>query len=100
MLVIDWEDQIRQHFPWPFLRSKCPSATEKAARESAAANPLSVLSAVPSSNLVEVRAIGHYAIGLVWADGHAYGIYTWDYLRQIATADAVVKESIDSQKQG
>lgn len=94
-LVIDWSTGERDRFPWSYLRSNCPSATEKAARESAAANPLQVLSKIPSSELVSVRAVGRYALAPTWSDGHSVGIYTWDYLRELANDPRVVRESIE-----
>lgn len=93
-VTIDWDDGRRHHFPWAYLRSQCPSATEKAARQSAQANPLQVLQKIPSSDLVEVRPIGNYAVSFTWSDGHAVGIYTWEYLLKIAQDPAVTEESI------
>ena len=34
--------------------------------------------------LVRVAPVGGYAIQPVWADGHASGIYSFDYLKRIA----------------
>lgn len=93
-LVVDWSDGVRRTFPWPLLRARCPSATERAARELADKNPLQVLAHVPSSDLAEVRAVGNYAINLVWADGHSAGIYTWEYLLQISDDPRVHSEGI------
>ena len=33
--------------------------------------------------LVEVRPVGHYALQLVFDDGHDTGIYSWSYLREL-----------------
>jgi DUF971 family protein len=93
-LVVDWPGGVRHRFPWTYLRANCPSATEKASRESAAANPLQVLSKLPSSELVSVRSVGRYAISLTWSDGHSVGIYTWEYLQQLAEDPAVIAEAI------
>jgi DUF971 family protein len=27
-----------------------------------------------------IEAVGSYAIGILWSDGHWQGIYTWPYL--------------------
>jgi DUF971 family protein len=97
MLVIDWPDGIRHRFPWSYLRAYCPSATEKALRESASKNPLQVLAKLPSSDLISVRAVGRYALSLVWSDGHSVGIYTWEYLDQLAHQDpCVITEKVDA----
>ena len=36
--------------------------------------------------LVRVEMVGTYAVQPVWADGHATGIYSFDYLRRAAKA--------------
>jgi DUF971 family protein len=36
-----------------------------------------------SSELVGLEQVGSYALQPVWADGHSYGIYSWEYLRQL-----------------
>jgi DUF971 family protein len=30
-----------------------------------------------------IAAVGQYAIRLAWSDGHASGLYSYDYLRRI-----------------
>jgi DUF971 family protein len=34
-----------------------------------------------------MASVGDYAIQPVWADGHATGIFSYDYLKQIAAAN-------------
>jgi DUF971 family protein len=31
--------------------------------------------------------VGNYAVGLAWADSHSGGIYTFEYLRDLARLD-------------
>jgi DUF971 family protein len=38
----------------------------------------------PDLTIVDVRPVGHYAVNLVFSDGHDRGIYPWVYLREIA----------------
>ena len=33
----------------------------------------------------DVEPIGNYAVRLVYSDGHETGIYTWEYLEELAT---------------
>lgn len=35
--------------------------------------------------IVDMQPVGHYAIRLIFDDGHQTGIYTWAYLRQLAS---------------
>lgn len=34
--------------------------------------------------IMYVQPVGHYAVRLVFDDGHDTGLYTWDYLRKLA----------------
>jgi DUF971 family protein len=38
--------------------------------------------------LVRFGMVGGYAIQPVWADGHATGIYSFDYLKRVAVENA------------
>ncbi len=33
--------------------------------------------------IMEVQPVGHYAVRLVFDDGHNTGLYTWDYLHKL-----------------
>jgi len=37
----------------------------------------------PAGELVALEAVGNYALLPVWGDGHRYGIYSWEMLRQL-----------------
>ena len=37
-------------------------------------------------NLTEIWGIGNYALGIAWADGHSSGIYSFEYLYELGTA--------------
>jgi DUF971 family protein len=63
-----------------------PSADSKELRKELESNPLAVLPSGPSSGPLRAEAIepvGNYAIRLRFSDGHASGIYSWRYLREI-----------------
>lgn len=34
--------------------------------------------------IVDIEPIGNYAVRLIFDDGHATGIYSWTYLRELA----------------
>lgn len=38
-----------------------------------------------SVRLLEIEPVGHYALRLVFDDGHNSGLYTWKYLHELAT---------------
>lgn len=39
-------------------------------------------------NVVAIEPIGHYAIKLVFSDGHDSGLYSWDYLYELGRDQA------------
>ena len=34
--------------------------------------------------LTDIKTVGHYAVQLSFDDGHDSGLYTWEYLHEIA----------------
>jgi DUF971 family protein len=87
-LTVEWSDGTRDFFPIAILRRHSPSADAKALREQLASNPLTVLPASTQEGpLVALGAelVGRYAIRIRFSDGHDTGIYSWRYLRELAT---------------
>jgi DUF971 family protein len=39
----------------------------------------------------EAKAVGRYALNFHWNDGHASGIYSWDYLREMCQCEECKK---------
>lgn len=37
-----------------------------------------------SAELKSIEAVGNYALQPVWSDGHSYGIFSWEYLRELS----------------
>jgi DUF971 family protein len=90
-LVITWTDGSLQELSSATLRSQCPCAECREKRgDEGHAKPLTpkkkALRVIQSSleqelSLAAIWAVGQYAIGLRWEDGHDSGIYTFEYLR-------------------
>lgn len=90
---ITWSDGVKHSLNSEMLRINCPCASCKEKRgDTSHAAPLSPkkfsLRVIESSKTEEIRldkiwAVGQYAIGMLWGDGHQTGIYTYPYLRDL-----------------
>lgn len=93
---ISWGDGMIQELSSDTLRRQCPCAECRELRgDGSHAKPLTpkkkALKVIQNSleqelTLLEIWAVGQYAIGLRWADGHDSGIYTFEYLRGLESA--------------
>lgn len=89
LLKITWDDGHISHYPFAGLRAACPCVECKGghANMGAPGDPAILVNAPASDVTVEkLDAVGAYALQFMWSDGHYTGIYTWDYLRQLAPA--------------
>ncbi|MBL8963597.1 MAG: DUF971 domain-containing protein [Phycisphaeraceae bacterium] len=90
-LRVQWPDGSWSFYPVAYLRRLSPSADMRHLRERMSRNPLTVLPASSASGsgaltITHAELVGHYAIKIVFSDGHSSGIYSWEYLRSIAPA--------------
>jgi DUF971 family protein len=89
-LAVKWEDASESFIPLEKLRRACPCAGCKGESDI-----MGNLYKGPEQPLTprafELRGlsfVGSYAIQPVWADGHATGLYSFDYLKRVADAQA------------
>lgn len=85
---IAWDDGHVSVYPFGLLRAACPCAQCRGGHENMHAEPdASVfeqeLANSPATRISNVKAVGSYALTIVWEDGHDYGIYNWHYLRAL-----------------
>ena len=85
-LVIQWDDGNTCKVTFSLLRAGCPCAECRGGHDKMGDTPdPSVFKKVfpdsPATQLVNIAPVGSYGITPVWGDGHAAGIYRWDYLR-------------------
>jgi len=95
-LDVEWSDGRRIHYPIPWLRRMSPSADARELREELASNPLAVLPSSGSDARITatgIEPVGNYAIRIRFSDGHASGIYSWSYLREIEPRPTDEKEN-------
>lgn len=78
-LVVDFSDGASFHYSFEFLRVNSPSA------EVQGHSPDQAVLQYGKQNvtITDIEPVGHYAIQPTFSDGHASGIYSWDYLYRI-----------------
>jgi DUF971 family protein len=85
-LEIDWSDGRTSVLPFRTLRDNCPCASCKEDRGKVTLTlPLAGAGqpGAEPTRLKQVIPMGRYAYSLIWADGHATGIYPFELLRRI-----------------
>lgn len=45
----------------------------------------------PENRMVNLEAVGSYAVSFQWEDGHQAGIFNWHYLRALCPCDVCRK---------
>ena len=88
-LAVKWSDGGESFVPLELLRRHCPCAGCKGE-----VDIMGQLYKGPDKpfrpeafQLLKIANVGSYAIQPVWGDGHATGIYSFEYLRKVATAE-------------
>ncbi len=92
---IEWDDGHRTHYSFQWLRDACPCATCTEERNNHSRQPGEPPKAVNTllpmykepARPKEVKPVGKYALNIAWNDGHASGIYSWDYLRELCQCE-------------
>lgn len=95
---IAWADGHSSHYDFPLLRDHCPCATcndERAKKESLGTSALQASSVLPmykpKARAQSATQVGNYAIQISFNDGHATGIFSYDYLRSLCPCDECAK---------
>jgi DUF971 family protein len=79
LLTVSFDDGTGFDFSFEYLRVHSPSAEVKGhgpGQETLQKGKQDVV-------ITEVQPVGHYAVRLVFDDGHDSGLFTWDYLREL-----------------
>lgn len=87
-LAIRWENGEESFIALEKLRRACPCAGcsgEVDILGNLYKNPAKPLPAA-AFELKRLVPVGGYAVQLFWADGHNSGLFSFDYLRQVASA--------------
>ncbi len=86
-LEIRWSDGPAHHYPYKFLRGRCPCA--ECVDEDTGIRRLDTDQIPEQVRPMHLEFSGNYALKIFWNDGHQTGLYTWDHLRRLANDPAV-----------
>ena len=96
---VTWSDGHTSHYDFPYLRDQCPCALcndERAKKAqiggSKIGNTVTLPMFKPKVKASGAAAVGNYAIQIRFSDGHATGIYSFEYLREICPCNACARE--------
>jgi DUF971 family protein len=83
-LRLTWSDGHSAEYEYDYLRGWCPCAmcqghSGSAIRYHPAVGPVTAES---------IQPVGNYAISIAWSDGHATGIYRFEFLREVCPCPA------------
>ena len=94
-LRLTWSDGHVGEYDYDYLRGYCPCAscqghTALSIRFQPPASPVALQSIAP---------VGNYALSFLFSDGHATGIYRFDFLRAICPCPRC-REALEAQTEG
>ena len=86
-LKILWDDNKEDRISLKYLREECPCANCKgeAILLRTIRPPKLNLADHQMFHIHNIKVVGGYAIQVSWEDGHKTGIYSWEYLKTLAT---------------
>ena len=91
-LSVKWDDGHDGHVSLRALRDNCPCASCQGETVLLRTYvPIPVPELPGKYELKKAEQVGHYALQLFWADGHATGIYTWARIRSLCECPVCIK---------
>lgn len=84
VLEVAFADGHRFELPFEYLRVHSPSAEV----QGHGGGEMALVLGKESVGITAVEPVGHYAVRLVFDDGHNTGLYTWKYLYELGTERA------------
>ena len=79
VLEVAFEDGTRFELPCEYLRVFSPSAEVRGHGPGTA----TLVTGKAKVNINAIEPVGHYAVKLVFDDGHASGLYSWNVLHEL-----------------
>jgi len=79
-------ESILSHFSTEFLRVHSPSAEVQGHGK----EEMKLVTNKKQINIDKIEVVGHYAVKLIFDDGHNSGIYSWQYLEYLQLNQDVI----------
>lgn len=79
LLVVSFDDGQSFEYTHEYLRVHSPSAEVKGHGP----GQETLQTGKENVEITSIEPVGHYAVRLVFSDGHNTGLYTWAYLREL-----------------
>ena len=87
-IAIQWNDGVESYLPFEKLRRACPCAGCGGEPDVMGYVVRPQVTYTPKSfEIKSYQIIGGYALQPIWQDGHSSGLYTFDFLRRLATGE-------------
>jgi DUF971 family protein len=83
ILTIDFDDGKTGEISYERLRTQSPSAEVQGHSPA----QRKIVTGKENVGVTSANPVGRYAIQIVFDDGHDTGLFTWDYLRELAGLD-------------
>ena len=81
-IAMEWDTGRQTVYPARFLRLACPCAQ---CQDEMTGKRLITDSALPILTYpTKIEPVGRYAVQIYWSDNHSTGIFTWEYLWELA----------------
>ncbi len=82
-LFIKWDDNFEGIIPLMKLRRSCPCAVCHADRDEQSSTYIPIYT-LDQLIITSINVVGHYALAIIWKDGHNTGIYEFKQLRNLS----------------
>ena len=79
VLHVTFDDGVQYDLPAEYLRVESPSAEV----QGHGPDQKKIVPRKQSVGIGAIEPVGHYAVRLIFDDGHDTGIYSWDYLHDL-----------------
>jgi DUF971 family protein len=79
VVELEYADGEQYSLDWEYLRVQSPSAEVRGHHPSQAV----LQTGKKNVAVTELRPVGHYALQIVFDDGHDTGLYSWEYLHAL-----------------